>query len=324
MTRDGNYASVLSSPTEESLPSYSKTWRDNVTEKEPIKKLNWRSRSQWASAYADTPRVFNTALETLGNGSWPIKRKVAYLEQLIAFLLVFAFGVAPLILLGYFTPGTSYGNGSRPFYDVFQDQVQGCGDSFGTPENSTVSGIEKLFVLGRTFGQFTFSQVKTIDVVWDVVIGRGVQLVAWWVGYVVFSDALLRAIERHPASFRIFQRIALEGPSLISLWTLVKELWCAKSKKTKALFFYMWLATLYIISIPMFLSAMTGYDSTSIAWVNLDDSSNNIVPASSLAYSWVAHGTWNETWDNKVCLNYSLANRIHADMNVRTRHCTSD
>jgi hypothetical protein len=323
MTGNGNYASVLSSPTEESLPPYSTTWTNDVTEKEHEKKLDWRSRSQWASAYANTPQAFNTALGSLVNRLWPMRRKAALREQVIAFLLVVVFGVVPFVLLGYFTPGTYYDNGSHPFTGVFEDQVQGCGDSFGTPENSTITGIENLFVLGRTFGRFTFSQVKTIDVVWDVVVARGVQLVAWYIGYVVFSDSLLRAIERHPASFRIFQRIALEGPSLLSLWTLIKELWCAKSKRTKALFFYVWLATLYIISIPMFLSAMTGYDSTSIAWVNLDESSNNIVPASSVQSSWVTHGTWDEKWDNEVCLNTSLANRVYSDISARTSYCKS-
>jgi hypothetical protein len=322
MTGNGNYASVLSSPTEESLPPYSTTWTNDVTEKKHEKKLDWRSRSQWTSAYANTPQAFNTALDSLVNRLWPT-RKAALREQVIAFLLVVVFGVVPFVLLGYFTPGTYYENGSHPFTGVFEDQIQGCGDSFGTPENSTITGIENLFVLGRTFGRLTFSQVKTIDVVWDVVVARGVQLVAWYIGYVVFSDSLLRAIERHPASFRIFQRIALEGPSLLSLWTLIKELWGAKSKRTKALFFYVWLATLYIISIPMFLSAMTGYDSTSIAWVNLDESSNNIVPASSVQSSWVAHGTWDEKWDNEVCLNRSLANRVYSDISARTSYCKS-
>jgi hypothetical protein len=147
-----------------------------------------------------------------------------------------------------------------------------------------------------------------------------VQLLAWWVGYIVFSDALLRAIERHPASFQIFQRIALEGPSLLSLWNLMKELWYAKSKRTKALFFYMWIATLYIISIPMFLSAMTGYDSTSIPWVSLDNS-NNIVPASALKFSLLTSGPWNQTWGEPVCVDYDMYTKTREAMSSRRRFC---
>jgi len=340
MTSEGNYVSVeLASPTEESLPSYSSSWARDVEEKEERKRWNWRSRedwmrvfgkarrvvkemgqnvqwstkSDWAAAYAGAPHAFNRVVNS----------KTSFIpskEQIYAFLLVLTLGIAPMVLLGNFTHVNTGGNGDRPFYGIFQDKIQSCGQSFGTPENATVKGVEKLFVLDQTFGRFTFSQAKTIDVAWDVFIGRGVQLLAWWIGYIVFSDALLRAIERHPASFQIFQRIALEGPSLLSLWTLLKELWYAKSKRTKALFFYVWLATLYIISIPMFLSAMTGYDSTSIAWVSLDNTSN-IVPAASIEYSLMATGTWNETWEAPTCLDAKLYSKQSDALYSRRRYC---
>jgi hypothetical protein len=352
MAENGNYTSVeLTSPTEESLPVYSSTWTQAVPEKEPKKRWNWRSWSdwtsacrnvphlcsttwrtlrsttpaEWASAYADAPYAFNRAIGSYPNpnGSRLSWRLILSKEQWLAFFLVWTFGITPMILTGYFTPRSGYPNGFRPFYGIFQDKIQSCGNSFGTPENGTVSGVEKLFVLDKTVGSFTFSQAKVMDVAWDVLIGRGVQLVAWWVGYIVFSDALLRAIERHPASFRIFQRIALEGPSLMALWTLVRELWCAKSKRTRALFFYMWLSTLYIISIPMFLSAMTGYDSTSIPWVSLDDS-NNIIPASTLKQSGLAVGTWTETWNENLCFDYDQYNRIYSALYLRRDSCKSD
>ncbi|KAH3907014.1 hypothetical protein HBH56_194840 [Parastagonospora nodorum] len=347
MTSDGNYVSVeLASPTEESLPSYSSSWARDVEEKEEKKRWNWRSRedwmrvfgearravketeqnvrwstkSDWAAAYAEAPHTFHRFMNLKTNGKWSSKAFIPSKEQIYAFLLVLALGITPMVLLGNFTHVNTGGNGDRPFYGIFQDKIQSCGQSFGTPENATVRGVEKMFVLDQTFGRFTFSQAKTIDVAWDVLIGRGVQLLAWWVGYIVFSDALLRAIERHPASFQIFQRIALEGPSLLSLWTLLKELWYAKSKRTKALFFYVWLATLYIISIPMFLSAMTGYDSTSIAWVSLDNTSN-IIPAASIEYSLVATGTWNETWDDATCLDTELYNKKSEALYSRRRSC---
>jgi hypothetical protein len=350
MEENGNYTSVeLTSPTEESLPAYSSTWTRDVPEKEPKKRWNWRSRSdwssasrnvphlcsttwktlrsttpaEWASAYVDAPYTLDKAIDSYTNGSWSKRNLIPSKDQWLAFFMVWTFGITPMILTGYFTPQSGNSNGFRPFYGIFEDKIQSCGTSFGTPENGTVSGVEKLFVLDKTVGSFTFSQAKTMDVAWDVLIGRGVQLVAWWVGYIVFSDALLRAIERHPASFQIFQRIALEGPSLMALWTLVKELWCAKSKRTRALFFYMWLSTLYIISIPMFLSAMTGYDSTSIPWVSLDDS-NNIIPASALKESGLAVGTWNETWKDKMCFDYDQFTDLYNTLSERRDSCKFD
>jgi hypothetical protein len=311
-----NYASVLSSPTQESLPPYSSAdWNRDVPEKNDrndTKRWKWGSRKDWVAAYLAAPHYFNNVvLKKIPTPRGPEKKKKAViLEQLYAFLLVAAFSIIPMSV--FFS--------AEPISTIFKDKVISCGNSFGTPENATVSGIEKLFVLDQTFGQFTFSQVKILDVAWDIVIGRGVQLIAWFVGYLVFSDALLRAIERHPASFQIFQRIALEGPSLLSLYTLIKELWRAKSHRTKTLFLYIWLSTLYIISIPMFLGAMTGYDSTSIAWVSLDDS-NNIVPAAALQTSFLVDGTWNETFKESACFDWQTQWSVDSAMYNRRRAC---
>lgn len=327
MPVEPDYASVLSSPTQETLPPYSPGWRQDgdVHEKEeeelaPKSRSPWKWWHQWAVAYGDAPHVFNVAFDKFWNSNW---KKLALKEQAIALLLLTVFGVIPLALLGHFSRlGSNYYYGARPFQSIFEDKIMGCGTSFGTPKNATVKGVEKMFVLDQTYGRFTFAQVKTLDVFWDIAIGRGVQMIAWWVGYIVFSDALLRAIERHPASFRIFQRIALEGPSVLSLITLVKELWRARSMRTRALFFYIWLATLYIISIPMFLSAMTGYDTTSTPWVSLDDD-NNIVPASTMKSAWIVSGTWNETFGkDEVCLDINDYFKIGQETTIREKYCT--
>jgi hypothetical protein len=234
---------------------------------------------------------------------WPILlRVVTAKKQWAALFLFLCCAVVPMVTLGHFTPRPESAFGTwPPYYNVFAAKYMTCGNDIDdNPANSTVTGIEGLFVLDQTWGRFSFSTVKAIDVAWDILVGRGVQILAWWVAYNVFSDALLCVIERHPASFRIFQRIALEGPSLLSLWTLCKELLSVKSKRTKILFAYMLLSTSYVLCIPMFLGAMTGYDSTSIAWLDLDGS-NNIVPTSAVKEAWVISGTTNSTFDQKVC-----------------------
>ncbi|KAI4611862.1 uncharacterized protein J4E87_010364 [Alternaria ethzedia] len=179
-----------------------------------------------------------------------------------------------------------------PIRYIFADKTLSCGNTIGgDPQNATVTGIEKLFTLDATWGQFTFSQAKTIDILWDLLIGKGAQALAWWATYNVFCDALLRAIERHPASFSIFQRIAMEGPGLHCLWALTKELWTAKS-----------------------------YDSTSIAWLDIDGS-NNIIPASQLSSAWVILGTKNETWKQPGCADYELQSDYGYITDKRRQSC---
>ncbi len=227
-----------------------------------------------------------------------------------------------MALLGYFTPRPDFPNGKTPYYNVFAAKSMTCGNSYvdANPVNMTVTGVEGLFVLDQTWGRFSFATVKTIDVAWDILIGRGTQLIAWWIAYIVSSDALLRVIERHPTSFRIFQRIALEGPSLLSLWTLCKELFSVNGKRTKALFAYLLLSTSYVLCIPMFLGAMTGYDSTATAWVDLEDT-NNIVPMSAIKYSWLITGTVNSTFSKPVCEDMHGLGLRAAYINRRLDHC---
>lgn len=211
-------------------------------------------------------------------------------------LLLLGLGVVPFVVYGIINVGRA----GRFYYGAFSAKTLGCGDALGVPQNSTVEGVEALFVLDVTFGQFTFARVKTIDVAWDILVGRGVQMIFWAISYRVFSDALLRLIERHPASFKTFRSISLEGPGLGSSWILLKQLFRNRSMRTWFLFFYLLLASFYVMSIPPLLGAMTGYDGTSIAWVSIGDA-DNIIPYSQIEQSVAVYGTWNQTFDEPVC-----------------------
>lgn len=322
-------------------PNHSRTWGNDVVETKS-KRWNWAwiwgFRNRWTSSSRATKEVVTPVVQSAGrtvqpafnaiwsficHNVWPVTvRVVTAKKQWIALFLFLGCAVTPMVTLGYFTPRpeNDFGTGP-PYYNVFAAKYMSCGNDIDErPANSTITGIEGLFVLDQTWGRFSFSTVKTIDVAWDILIGHGVQILAWWVAYNVFSDALLRAIERHPASVRIFQRIALEGPSLLSLWTLCKELLSVKSKRTKTLFAYILLSTSYVLCIPMFLGAMTGYDSTSIAWLDLDGS-NNIVPTSAVKYKWVISGTTNSTFDQQVCTDPDNAQVKWGYYQDRVNHC---
>lgn len=323
-------------------PSRSKTWGNDVVETKGKRwswAWTWGLRNRWTSACRNTEQIVTPALQSTGetlqpklNATWTficlniwpfLLRILTAKKQWFALFLFLSGGAAPMVVLGLFTPRPESAIGTwPPYYNVFAAKYMSCGSSQidEDPANSTVTGFKGLFVLDQTWGRFSFSTVKTIDVAWDILFGRGVQMLAWSIAYVVFSDALLRVIERHPASFRIFQRIALEGPSLLSLWTLCKELLSVKSKRTKSLFAYFLVSTSYVLLIPMFLGAMTGYDSTSIAWIDLDDS-NNIVPTSAVKYAWVITGTRNTTLDVPICADpddYSVQANYFVP---RTQHC---
>lgn len=269
---------------DEPLPAYSTTWGNDVVQESERPKR--RGSIAWALAMDSTKQRAQTiAKQTppyLRNTVWPVMKKIRFSKvQFYAFWLVAIFGLAPFITIALLTDYGNYGQ-TRPFYGVFADKTLSCGDAFGTPQNSTVSGWEALFVLDTTFGRLTFSQAKVTDVAWDLFVGRGVQLLAWWASYIVFTDALLRVIERHPTSYQTFARICLEGPCMASMWALMKDLGRTKSKRTWLLYFYMVISVLYTLCVPLFLGAMTGYINNTVAWVDIDNS-NNLIPVLHLA-----------------------------------------
>lgn len=233
------------------------------------------------SPIATTPRAWS--LHGRRRDQWLRMRGVLFTKkQLIALLALFAFSIAP-----FFVAGGLLRRGSLLFHEAFSTKIQGCGNDivFGEAVNATAKGAEALFVLDRTYGRLSFSQAKIIDAAWDLVMGRGVQLCAWVLSYAVFSDAILRLIERHPAPFRTFMRLTIEGASLNTAWALLVELFRTRSKRTWCLFFYMLLSTAHVLSISPFLSAMAGYDSRTVAFVSVGQ--NDIMPASDLQLGYV-------------------------------------
>jgi hypothetical protein len=216
---------------------------------------------------------------------------------------------------------------TNEFTGVFTAKVVRCGDSswsdaMGIPENSTVEGWESLFALDYTFGSFTFGQAKAIDVAWDVLLGRGLQLIFWYIGYIFFSDALLRVIERHPVSYRTFVELTLQGPCLTSIWALIKDLFRTRSRRTCFLFFFLVLSTLYVLSIPVFLGAMTGYVSLTVAWVEIDDR-ETIVPAGDFEHGMVVWGVGNTTVTTAIndCSPHDTLEDIAFDLWARVEQC---
>lgn len=298
--------------SEESLPPYSTTWGNDVVQ--DVKKRRRSGPVAWSLVYDSAKqRVRSIARNTspfLRNKVWPALKKIRIRKkQLYAFLLVLFFGIMPFVIIGVLT--SLYGE-DKPFEDIFESKTISCGYSFGTPQNATVAGWEALFALDFTFGKFPFSQAKLIDVAWDLIIGRGAQLLAWWASYVVFSDALLRVIERHPTSYQTFTHIALEGACLASIWALIKDLFRTRSKRTWSLFFYMLISITYVLCMPIILSAMTGYTSTTIAWVDVDNT-NNIIPATNFKYGYIVRNAGNTTFNNTCAASKQLSDYQNHD-----------
>ena len=136
-----------------------------------------------------------------------------------------------------------------------------------------------LFQVTLGFGSMSFSNAKLIDVIWDVVLGRGGQFLAFlltymtlnlpgqgllgYVAYSVFTKSLVRIMEQTPVSYETFEAITFHNTTLFSLWLMIKNYTTNGGSRARVAILWMLFASLYVLAFPALMSAMTGYDSNS-------------------------------------------------------------
>jgi hypothetical protein len=166
MGEEADHGATVSVQTvnDAATPSHRLTWGNDVIEPKG-RRWNWtRIWNRWTSTCSPfLMRVFTAK------------------KQWIALFLFLGGAAAPFVMLGYYTPVLNHHYGSwPPFYNVFAAKYLDCGDSIDSrPAGTVISGFKGLFVLDSTWGSFNFSTVKTIDVAWDIIVGRSVQLLCW-------------------------------------------------------------------------------------------------------------------------------------------------
>ncbi|KAF2262950.1 hypothetical protein CC78DRAFT_618045 [Lojkania enalia] len=136
------------------------------------------------------------------------------------------------------------------------------------------------FTPNLAFGSMTFTSVKIIDITWDLVVGRGGQILLAWVNYRVFNEWLLYHMEMHLTSYKMYTAVAFETTTMATLGVLGKEFLAFGKKSWKRFFRWlamlcMFLSTLYVLSFPTLMAAMTGYITTYEAYV--EDYDKNLI-----------------------------------------------
>ena len=123
------------------------------------------------------------------------------------------------------------------------------------------------FTPNLSFGNMKFTTAKIIDVGWDLFVGRGGQLLLAMVNYRVFNEWLVYHMELHLTSYKLYAAVAFETTTMSTLGVLGKEF--LAFGQPKWIRFFRWLAilsmflsTLYVLSFPTLMAAMTGYLTT--------------------------------------------------------------
>ena len=142
--------------------------------------------------------------------------------------------------------------------------------------------ISQLLTITLPFGSFTYTEVKLIDAAWDVVVGRCGQILVLLLLYRVLVKATLFTMEFTTVRGETFAATALSSGSTHATWAYMKDVYFSfrSSKTALANAVLMSLASVYPLVFPTIVSAMTGYQVTTSAYVAAAD--GTLFPADNL------------------------------------------
>jgi hypothetical protein len=236
-------------------------------------------------SYRDEPRQWN-AEQHKATQAPTLRQKLAHFPWRVFFTFwLLPLALAPIIVLatvaeeasvGYLSKRTCYPNGMWS---------EAPGATWRIMDSSY------FFTPNLSFGNMSFTAAKTIDIFWDLVVGRGGQMLLAWVNYRVFNEWLIYHMEQHLTSYKMFTALAFNATSLGTLGVLGKEFLSFGGRSWRRFFRWlgvlcMCLSTIYVLSFPTLMSAMTGYITTYDAYVG--DSLHNLIDLH--AFRWLAFG----------------------------------
>jgi hypothetical protein len=117
--------------------------------------------------------------------------------------------------------------------------------------------------------KYTYPEAKSIDVAWDLLVGRGGQLIAAIMAFSVIRRSLMLCMEKQavpiPLAFNVYFRSATYGLLGAIFQNLAIPYWHEEkhNKRVSLSRLLGWLyLTVYVLVIPTLISAMTGYQTT--------------------------------------------------------------
>ncbi|SCO78142.1 uncharacterized protein FRV6_02355 [Fusarium oxysporum] len=124
------------------------------------------------------------------------------------------------------------------------------------------------FQITLGWGRLSFGTAKLIDVIWDLVVGRGGQTLMALVSWRVFVEYLQLSLITKPAAYSTVWLIRFQKDnSALASWKLASGFFKVGLASKKVMCFMIW-TVLLILAFPTFASSMTGYTPYNKAYVN--------------------------------------------------------
>ncbi|KAE9367622.1 hypothetical protein N431DRAFT_383412 [Stipitochalara longipes BDJ] len=124
------------------------------------------------------------------------------------------------------------------------------------------------------FGNFNYGSAKALDLAWNWIVGRGLQALLMLLAYRVFNDALLRAAELTPLPFDLYVRLSLYTTRIDVLWYVLKALFRKGNWRTKAIFVWLFISIIYVVTFPSLMDACSGYEASELSFFQWPNSTS--------------------------------------------------
>ncbi|KAJ9611673.1 hypothetical protein H2200_004857 [Cladophialophora chaetospira] len=117
------------------------------------------------------------------------------------------------------------------------------------------------FYITVSWGKMAFSTAKCIDIVWDIVVGRGGQALLVFVTFKVSSQYLALAMRKAPVSYNTFEALAFVPPTVVRTSRLAGDLLTNRGWRARVIIVWIILSSLFVLSFSSWITAMSGYSS---------------------------------------------------------------
>jgi hypothetical protein len=123
------------------------------------------------------------------------------------------------------------------------------------------------------FGSFKFSVAKSIDIMFDLVVGRGGQVLAGILLYYNFRGPVVAAMHRSPVPYDKLMKMEYHTAGTTSFLVYCNDVhWKRRSGITWFTTFMLAVSTFYVLTLPTWFSAMSGYQAIDEPLLQLDNS----------------------------------------------------
>lgn len=191
-------------------------------------------------------------------------------------VLLLAIVIATVVLLIVVGRIPSWQSTSRSYAGQFNNcNANGTFTPSHSPTFSLWDG-SGLFQITLTWGHMTFSQAKALDVLWDIVVGRGGQFILLYIAFKVFTMALSRTMETEPVSYGTFESMAFTSPTFVSPFILIRDFVTNRGLRARVAVAWTIIASFYVLAFPTLNDTISGYSTNMQAF--LKDNSGILVP----------------------------------------------